>query len=113
MFTVRYASRRTAGSLLATSALAMTVACAHPTRLGVYDEQNRPQGYHWVRHPTSDQRFSEYYGVDPTDGWTVYVGPDGIYYTFPHPPPITTGDLRSYWRAHEVPTRSPLRPTPK
>ena len=113
MVTVRYASKRTAVSLLATSALVATVACAHPARLGMYDAQNRPNGYHWARHATHDPRFFEYYGVDPTNGWTVYVGPDGIYYTFSHPPPITTGDLRSYWRAHDAPARSATRPTPR
>lgn len=112
MVIVRYATRRWAGSLLATSVLVATFACSHPARLGVFDAQTRPTGYHWVRRPTRDPRFFEYYGVDPSDGWTVYVGPDGIYYTFRHPPPITTADLRSYWRAHDV-SRSGARPTPK
>jgi hypothetical protein len=89
------------------------LACTHPARLGVYDNQSRPAGYHWVRHATRDPRFAEYYGTDPTNGWTVYVGPDGIYYTFAHAPPISTRDLHAYWKAHDAPRDPAARPTPR
>jgi len=94
-------------ALLAAFPLAFAVGCAHPARLSIYDEAHRPLGYHWVARPIPRSVGVEYYGVDPTDGWTVYVGPDGVYYTFAHAPPITTGDLRSYWDPHDAPTARP------
>jgi len=89
-------------------------ACAHPSRLSIYDEAHRPRGYHWTAHRVSGTTV-EYYGVDPTNRWAVYVGPDGVYYTFAHAPPITTADLRSYWDPHDAPPalRATPRPTPR
>jgi hypothetical protein len=92
---------------LALPALAALAACAHPTRLSIFDEAHRPRGYHWSARPLARSGAVEYYGVDPSTGWTVYVGPDGVYYTFAHAPPITTEDLHSYWDPHDVPRSTP------
>ena len=95
---------------------AAPTACAHPARLSPYGYTRRPMGYHWVgvRLPEVDGRASAvtYYGVDPSNGWTVYVGPDGIYYTFNHSGRITPGDLHSYWRPHDS-SATASRPAPK
>jgi hypothetical protein len=88
---------------VATALTAGVVACAHPARLTIYDASVRPAGYHWIAHRIGDTGTFEYYGVDPVTAWTVYVGPDGIYYAFPHAPPIGGGDLRSYWDPHDAP----------
>jgi hypothetical protein len=88
---------------LAAALSAACVACSHPARLTVYDESLRPAGYHWTAHQIGRSRFVEYYGIDPANGWTVYVGPDGVYYSFRHAAPITTRDLRSYWNPHDAP----------
>jgi hypothetical protein len=77
-------------------------ACSHPARLTIFDASLRPAGYHWAAHRIRGSRDVEYYGVDPSNGWTVYVGPDGLYYAFPHAAPITTRDLHSYWDPHDV-----------
>ena len=83
-------------------------ACAHPARLSIFDEAHRPRGYRWKAHRIPRSTAVEYYGTDPASGRTVYVGPDGIYYCFPHGPPITTADLHSYWDPHDAPPREPL-----
>jgi hypothetical protein len=87
---------------LAIVAVAAVGGCTHPARLTIYDYSLRPAGYGWAPHRIAHTRSVEYYGVDPQSGRTVYVGPDGIYYTFAHPPPITTQDLRSYWDPHDA-----------
>jgi hypothetical protein len=96
------------------------VACAHPARLSPFDYRRRPEGYHWVALPLPTARATRgrapndaYYGVDPSNGWTVYVGPDGIYYTFAHRGRITPADLHSYWRPHDATSAGPSRPAPK
>jgi hypothetical protein len=93
-------------------AFALVAGCAHPTRLSIYDEAHRPSGYHWLTQRVPGTTTVEYFAKDPSDGWTVWVGPDGVYYTFAHPPPITTGDLHSYWDPHDArrPTAAPTRP---
>jgi hypothetical protein len=79
-------------------------SCGGPTRLSIFDYAHRPSGYHWVPgRPHGPGSMTEYYGIDPASGWTVYVGPDGIYYTFAHRGPIEPGDLRSYWHPHDAP----------
>lgn len=88
--------------VVATALAAGVGACAHPARLTIYNWSLRPAGYHWIAHRIRGTRYSEYYGVDPATRWTVYVGPDGVYYSFAHPPPITSGDLRSYWDPHDA-----------
>jgi hypothetical protein len=104
-------------SAIATSAcLLSAAACSHPARLTIFDYTMRPAGYHWAAHRIRASKDLEYYGVDPRNGWTVYVGPDGIYYTFSHAPPITERDLRSYWTPHDAPRPAATgadRPTPK
>ena len=109
--------------------LAMAVAsgtalssCAHPTRLSAFDYRHRPTGYAWVARALPGPgraQLDQYYGRDPATGWTVYVGPDGVYYSFAHPPPIEPSDLQAFWRAHDaqLPTRTTgsaaTRPTPR
>ena len=62
----------------------------------------RPRGYHWRSEFAPTTHDVVWYGKDPTTGWTVYVGPDGVYYTFNHPK-ITPRDLGSRWQPHDVP----------
>ena len=73
----------------------------HPDRLSAYTYVTRPTGYHWRKQTSPDGQIV-YYGVDPKTHWTVYVGPDGTYYTFPHAPPITPSDLGSLWDPHDA-----------
>jgi hypothetical protein len=101
---------------IAFAALGPLGACAHPARLTVFDYHDRPAGYGWTPHRIAGTASFDYYGVDPANGWTVYVGPDGMYYTFNHPPPIAHGDLSSYWKPHDASRAGDPpagRPTPK
>lgn len=75
---------------------------------------NLPTGYAWqsqVYAPTGD---TVYYGTVPasplyggTPGYTVYVGPDGVFYQFNHAPPIVPSDLNSIW----IPTGNTTPPS--
>jgi hypothetical protein len=62
-----------------------------------YDYAHKPAGYHWTVRRDPNTGDIVYYGVDPANHYTVYVGPDSIYYEFAHPPPITPADLHSTW----------------
>lgn len=62
-----------------------------------YSYLHRPAGYHWKQGPNG------FYGIDPTNGWTVYVGSDNQYYSFPHRGPIRPGDLSAVWDPHDAP----------
>jgi len=73
---------------------------AHHDRLSDYNYVRRPSGYHWIARHSKQTGAIVYYGVDPVNGWTVYVGPDGIYYTFPHRGEIRPSDLQSLWDPH-------------
>lgn len=100
------ACSRAARAALVALVYALLSGCAHPTRLSIYDEAHRPRGYHWLTQRIPGSTTVEYYAKDPANGWTVWVGPDGVYYTFAHAPPITTGDLHSYWDPHDAPRPS-------
>lgn len=62
-----------------------------------FDYYHLPAGYGFTAttDPVTGDRV--YYGVDPGDGKTVYVGPDSVFYKFAHAAPITTADLSSIW----------------
>lgn len=68
-----------------------------PYRSALFDADTRPHGYAWRRSSSGDRKVPAYYARDPITGHTLYVGPDGIYYSFSHAPPITPKDLQSYW----------------
>ena len=113
---VRFASRL----LVLLSLGGVLAACAHPARLSPFDYRRRPEGYHWVALPLPTARAARgrapndaYYGIDPANGWTVYVGPDGSYYTFAHRGRITPAVLHSYWRPLDATSAGPSRPAPK
>ncbi|MEO9097225.1 MAG: hypothetical protein ABI346_03535 [Candidatus Baltobacteraceae bacterium] len=91
---------------MALAAVMWLSACAHPARLTKFDYLHRPAGYRWrparTSHRPAAAAINGYYGVDPSNGWTVYVGPDGIYYSFAHRGPIAPGDLESFWMPHDA-----------
>jgi len=58
---------------------------------------NLPPGYSWVASINPVNNNTVYYGVDPGDSKTVYVGPDSVFYKFNHAPPITSSDSSSFW----------------
>ena len=82
------------------------VACSRSVHtaqaLSRFDYYHRPLGYHWVARIAPGTKDVVYYGVDPSNGWRVYVGPDHVYYTFKHPPPIRKADLTSRWAPHDA-----------
>jgi hypothetical protein len=63
--------------------------------------QHLPAGYNWVFRTLGNGTLVAY-GKDPANGWTVYVGPDNVFYSFPHAEPITPGDLQRLWNPHNV-----------
>jgi hypothetical protein len=62
-----------------------------------FSYNRRPPGYAWKAGRDPNTRETVYYGIDPSNAYTVYVGPDGVYYEFNHPPPVTPDDVRSRW----------------
>lgn len=80
---------------------------AHHDRLSAFTYLQRPRGYGWRPFVDSKTGTTAFYGINPRNGWTVYVGPDGIYYTFPHAPPIWPSDLGSVWDPKDVRTVTP------
>jgi lysophospholipase L1-like esterase len=76
---------------------------AAPYRSALYDVDLKPRGYVWKRTLIGKGPLAAYYARDPATNRTLYVGPDGIYYSFPHAQPITPADLRSSWKPHDVP----------
>ena len=77
--------------------VAILSGCAHRKQLTAFSYNERPTGYHWRAARAPGTGNVVYYGTDLSDGATVYVGPDGLYYKFKHKPPITPDDLRSVW----------------
>lgn len=75
---------------------------AHRDRLTDYSYVRRPAGYHWAARSTGATGVIAYFGIDPVNEWTVYVGPDGQYYTFPHRGDIQPQDLTSFWDPHDT-----------
>lgn len=80
--------------------ISITNGCAR--KPSQYTYNHRPVGYHWTAKIDPSTHDTVYYGIDPSDGWQVYVGPDNIYYTFKHAGPIEPSDLRSPWAPHNV-----------
>ena len=76
---------------------------APPDRLLNFSSLRRPRGYHWKAARSPDGGETGYYGTDPSNGWTVYVGSrDNIFYSFPHRAPLTSADLSSLWEPHDA-----------
>ena len=86
----------------ALAAAAALSACAHHDQLSAFNYSHRPAGYHWTQKRAPVTHDVVWYGVDPSNGWTVYVGPDNVYYTYSHPGEITPDDLRSRWDPHDA-----------
>jgi len=91
--------REAIGTLLL---LLILTGCAHRDRLSAFDYSHRPAGYNWTPRSAALSNDIVYYGVDPRTHWTVYVGPDGLYYTFPHSGDIAPSDFDSYWNPHDA-----------
>lgn len=89
-------------SMVAVIASSLGAIFEHKDHLTTYDYLHRPDGYGWRPRRSKDTGVVGYYGVDPTDGWTVYVGPDNQYYTFPHQGEIQPSDLTSTWDPHSA-----------
>jgi hypothetical protein len=80
---------------------------AKPTSIGdnPYSYKNLPPGPDWVPSQNPQTGDTVYYAVQPSTpigtpanaGWELYVGPDSIFYTFDHSPPIAPADLGSFW----------------
>jgi hypothetical protein len=89
--------------LLPAYVLLHAITPPHPDRLAAstFNYMHRPAGYHWQARRDPGSGNIVYYGIDSITKRTVYVGPDNAYYAFPHPPPITPGDLRSTWLPHD------------
>lgn len=77
------------------------VGCHH-NQLSPFNHLHRPFGYHWVEKRAPVTNDVVWYGVDPSNGWSVYVGPDNVFYTFKHPGEITPQDLNSKWDPHDA-----------
>lgn len=69
-------------------------------RLVDFSYVERPAGYNWKAVRAAPHGNIGYYAKDPSNGWTLYVGPDNVFYTFRHAPPITPSDLGSLWTPH-------------
>ncbi len=67
-----------------------------------FDYRHRPVGYGWQARRDPTGASIVYYGRDPQTGKTVYVGPDGQYYTFAHPGTIAPSDLGTGWEPHDA-----------
>lgn len=80
----------------------LSVIFAHRDRLVTYGYVHRPRGYGWKPRRSKTTGAIAYYGIDPANGWTVYVGPDNLYYTFPHRGDIQPADLDSTWDPHDA-----------
>lgn len=89
-------------SLFSQLGIWLAQAFAHYDRLSDYTYLNRPSGYHWAAQRNKQTGAIVYYGINPRNGWTVYVGPDNIYYTFRHKGDIRPSDLHSVWDPHEA-----------
>lgn len=89
-------------SQIAAAFASVTAIFAHRDRLVTYDYLHRPAGYGWTARRSKGTGIIGYYGIDPANGWTVYVGPDGLYYTFPHRGEIVPRDLSSLWDPHKA-----------
>jgi hypothetical protein len=87
-------------SLAISTAQSLRALFSHHDRLSDYNYLRRPTGYHWTAKRDKGTGAIVYYGTDPANGWTVYVGPDGIYYTFNHRGAIQPSDLQSLWDPH-------------
>ncbi|HLI97518.1 MAG TPA: hypothetical protein VKT72_15720 [Candidatus Baltobacteraceae bacterium] len=90
-------------TMLTTLAASLAAIFSHKDHLTTYDYLHRPAGYGWKPRRSKATGAVVYYGIDPTDGWTVYVGPDNQYYTFPHGGDILPSDLTSTWDPHRAP----------
>jgi len=78
-------------------AAANTLRVENPPCTSSFSYANRPQDYGWIEHRNRVTRDQVYYGMDPQDHKTVYVGPDGALYKCGHPPPIEPSDVHSLW----------------
>lgn len=59
---------------------------------GAYSYYNLPPGYGWGAYTNPTNNEVVFYGKNPNNGFTLYVGPDSIFYTFNHPAPIQPTD---------------------
>jgi len=90
----------------------ISAAIAHHNRLSDFNYTHRPAGYQWKARISSETGAIVYYGINPSTRWTVYVGPDNVYYTFSHPGEIQSGDLQSVWDPHDAVSDRPLWQAP-
>ena len=67
-----------------------------------YDYHNLPSGYHWRAVYDRATNVIVFYGEDPLTLETVYVGPDGRFFTYRHPGPIGPKDLTMRWDPHDA-----------
>lgn len=70
-----------------------------------YNEHRRPPGYGWKARSDPTTRDIVYYGVDPQDHATVYVGQDSVFYKFSHAGAIQPGDIQTRWCPAPAQTR--------
>ncbi len=68
-----------ARTIAAISVAALLSACCSPHTK--YSTDALPPGYHW--RAVKENGATVFYGIDPTNEWTVYVGPDQEFYSFP------------------------------
>jgi hypothetical protein len=67
-----------------------------------YSYTHLPPNFGWTSSMNTAGQ-TVYYGTaptgstNPTAGDTVYVGPDSIFYAFPHAPPFTNSDVNDIW----------------
>jgi hypothetical protein len=90
-------------SLGCTIAVLLLSGCISQDKYSAFTYDRRPSGYQWTARPNSSTGDLAYFGVDPRTHWTVYVGPDSVYYSYPHPGDIKQSDLDSSpWNPHDA-----------
>jgi hypothetical protein len=77
-------------------------ACSAPVCSTPFTHLHLPKGYAWHSSQAPDTGDIVRYGIDPTNGRTIYVGPDDVFYSYKGHHILYAENLRNRWCPHDV-----------